>query len=38
MKKTSELFQNIVNNKMTLDEIKEYFNSYQCYITKSDFG
>lgn len=33
-----ELFNDIKDGKMTLEEIKEYFNSYQCYIPKADFG
>ena len=33
-----ELFNDIKDGKMTLEEIKEYFNSYQCYIPTADFG
>lgn len=33
-----ELCNDIKNGKMTLEEIKDYFNGYQCYIPKKDYG
>ena len=36
--KYQKLYDDIVENKMTIDEVKELFNSYQFYIPKDDFG
>lgn len=33
-----ELCNDIKSGKMTLEEIKDYFNGYQCYIPKDDYG
>lgn len=36
--KLAELYDDIVSGKMTCDDVKEYFNSYQCFMPKADFG
>lgn len=33
-----ELCNDIKSGKMTLEDIKDYFNGYQCYIPKKDYG
>lgn len=36
--KIKKLYDDIVGGNITIDEIKELFNSYQCYMPKDDYG